>query len=583
MRLRLINPTKVAVFTITLLAASCSAQTPQVVTPTPTISAEVVTSSEIPDHPQEEAWQVPEHAIAIRRVEGNGEFYDLSTGERFVPRGVNYVFVPQSDGSATTLLLKVGVYDPELTREDFLNLASDGYNTTRVFLDHCGAGPGCIGDEDKEGLNPAYLDNIADMMQAAKEAGIYLLLTSNDLPDQGGYSEEANLLEGDAFAGYRNSYYLTPNAVTATRRYWRDLLTGLIERESAFDSVLGWQLLNEQWMFADQPPLSLNEGLVETTTGTYDMGDPEQKESMVSEGLIHYIAEMKEEILTHDPTALVTMGFFVPALVAPGWYVETASLLQSSDLDFFDFHSYAGSIDLRAHAEHFGMIDYDDKPIIMGEYGPFRNIFGDQVSAARSTTNWVGESCDYGFDGWIYWAFYPANANVDDRTWGFTDDDNYFQTLLAPVNQPDPCIPVDVSSGNIAYQKPTQASRSLPEEPADLAVDENASTQWGAGADAPQWIEIDLDGNYSIDEIRLLVAQYPAGDTIHQIQLRVSESTTYETTHEFRAFTEDDEWLVYAPDSGNENISAIRIRTLSSPSWVAWKEIQVFGAESAPR
>jgi hypothetical protein len=142
---------------------------------------------------------------------------------------------------------------------------------------------------------------------------------------------------------------------------------------------------------------------------------------------------------------------------------------------------------------------------------------------------------------------------------------------------------MEVSSGNIAYQKPTLASRSLPEEPAEFVVDENASTHWGAGADAPQWIEIELDGNYSIDEIRLLVAQYPAGDTIHQVQWRRAGSTTYETTHEFRGFTEDDEWLVYTPDSGNENISALRIRTLSSPSWVAWKEIQVFGAESVPQ
>ena len=151
------------------------------------------------------------------------------------------------------------------------------------------------------------------------------------------------------------------------------------------------------------------------------------------------------------------------------------------------------------------------------------------------------------------------------------------------MNQADPRVPVEVSSGNIAYQKPTMASRSLTEETAGFAVDEDLSTQWGAGADAPQWIDIELDGNYSIDEIRLLVAQYPTGETIHQVQWRKSESTTYETTHEFRAFTEDDEWLVYTPDSGNEKISAIRIRTLSSLFWVAWKEIQVFGAESVPQ
>ena len=62
-----------------------------------------------------------------------------------------------------------------------------------MFLDHCSSGTGCIGDSDNEGLNPDYLDNITDMMAAASETGIYVLFTSNDLPDQGGYSDEANL------------------------------------------------------------------------------------------------------------------------------------------------------------------------------------------------------------------------------------------------------------------------------------------------------------------------------------------------------------------------------------------------------
>ena len=167
------------------------------------------------------------------------------------------------------------------------------------------------------------------MMAAARQSGLVILFTSNDLPDQGGYAEEANAQSGATFAGYRNSYYLTPGAIDATRRYWRDLLAGLIERRAAFDAVLAWELVNEQWMFADQPPLSLTSGLVETTTGTYDMADPAQKQAMVDEGLLHYIAQVKDEILTHDPTALVTMGFFAPEIVAPGWYLRTSRLLRS--------------------------------------------------------------------------------------------------------------------------------------------------------------------------------------------------------------------------------------------------------------
>jgi len=508
-------------------------------------------------------------------VDGVGEFYNKQTDEKFIPRGANYVFVPQNNN--TNLLLRVGTYDPQRTRDDFAKLASLGYNTVRVFLDQCGSGSGCIGDDDNVGLNPAYLDNIADMMSAGRETGIYIQFTSNDLPDQGGYSEEANSASGSTFAGYRNSYYLTPQAISATRRYWSDLLTGLVERNAAFDAVLGWQLLNEQWMFKDQPPLSLTSGLVQTTTGSYDMSDPDQKTQMVSDGIVYYIAQMKEEILIHDPTALVTMGFFVPEIAAPDWYVETASLLEKSDLDYFDFHGYPGGASLQDHADHFGMIGYNAKPIVLGEYGAFRHIYPEIDSAARVVTQWAAESCQYGFDGWLYWTYYPANSSVGDRTWGLVDEDDYLLNLFAPVNQPDICVPVDVPNDNLAFGKPVTASRSLTEEPPENAVDDNAGTQWGAGEGPVQWIQIDLEGNYRIREVQLLVAQYPVGNTVHRVQVRSSSSDEYQTVYEFNGSTNDNDWLIFTPDIPLENVTQIRVQTIASPSWVAWKEIQVYG------
>ncbi len=521
-----------------------------------------------------------EHRIGIRLVNDQAEFFDKHSGEKFTPRGANYVFVPEN-GAFTNTPLRVGTYDPQLTRQVFSHLKGLGYNSVRVFLDSCSRGPNCIANVTKPGLNPAYLDNIADMMLAAREAGIYILFTSNDLPDDGGYSAEANLGSGGDFAGYRNSFYLRPQAISATRRYWRDILTGLVERNAAFEVVLGWQLLNEQWMFRDQPPLSLTNGLVETTTGSYDMGDPQQKQKMVSDGIIYYIAQMKAEILRHDPTALVTMGFFVPELVAPDWYVETSSLLEKSELDFFDFHAYPGDLSLQAHVEAFGMLGYTAKPIILGEYGAFRHLYAERDTAARVITNWVADSCELGFDGWLYWSYYPANAWIGDRTWGLVDGNDDFLELFSPHNQPDICVPVEIPHANLAYNKPVRASRSLPDEPARFAVDDDPVTQWGAG-DAPvQWIAIDLEGSYRITEIRLLVAQWPAGKTVHRVQVRYAGAEGFATVHEFSGMTGDQDWLVFAPPEALENVIEIRIQTISSPSWVAWKEIQVKG-ESAP-
>jgi len=565
---------------ISFVLTSCNSPSSQKL-PTPTANKPFATPTSLTQPTLNTPQQQAEHRIDIRQVNGVGEFYDKQTNEKFIPRGANYVFVPAGN-SHTNLLLRVGTYDPDRTRKDFATLAGLGYNTVRVFLDQCNKGAGCIGDDDNSGLNPEYLDNISDMMSAGKGTGIFILFTSNDLPDQGGYAEEANFGSGGTFAGYRNSYYLRPQAIAATRRYWSDLLTGLVERNSAFDAVLGWQLLNEQWMFRDQPPLSLTSGTVETTTGSYDMSDPRQKTEMVSDGIVYYIAQMKEEILRHDPTALVTMGFFAPEIAAPEWYVETASLLEKSDLDFFDFHAYPGGPSLQSHVEHFGMPGFDAKPILMGEYGAFRHIYPEIDSAARALTTWMTESCQVGFDGWLYWTYYPADPSVGDQTWGLVDEDNYLLNLFAPANQPDPCVEVEIQNDNLAYGKPVTASRSLPEGPPENAVDDNAGTQWIAGEGPVQWIQIDLQGSYRITEIRLLVSQFPAGNTTHRVQVSSSSGGAYETVHEFQGSTNDNDWLVFKPDVPLENITQIRIQTILSPSWVAWKEIQVYGETVQP-
>ncbi|MDH3944375.1 MAG: discoidin domain-containing protein, partial [Anaerolineae bacterium] len=280
-------------------------------------------------------------------------------------------------------------------------------------------------------------------------------------------------------------------------------------------------------------------------------------------------------ILLHDPTALVTMGFFPPG-AAPGWYVETSSLLAEADLDFFDFHAYSGHEALGEVVEAFGMQSYEGKPIILGEYGAFRHIYTTLESAARAVTAWQSESCDHGFDGWLYWTYYPADAHINDRTWGLVDESGFLLDMLAPNSHPDPCELVIIPQSNIAFGKTVRASASLGAEPPSNLVDENYESQWGAGRDAPQWIEVDLGAAHVVREIRLLVAQWPEGATVHRILARGSDGDFVELVR-FSQSTAEGDWLVFTPESPLEDIQFIRIETLSSPSWVAWKEIEVYG------
>ena len=92
---------------------------------------------------------------------------------------------------------------------------------------------------------------------------------------------------------------------------------------------------------------------------------------------VYYIDQVKGTILTHDPTALVTMGFFAPD--EPNtWreederYVDTASLLEDSNLDFYDFHAYPGAgLSMDELAENFGLGGHVSKPVLMGEIGAY--------------------------------------------------------------------------------------------------------------------------------------------------------------------------------------------------------------------
>lgn len=130
---------------------------------------------------------------------------------------------------------------------------------------------------------------------------------------------------------------------------------------------------------------------------------------------------------------------------------------------------------------------------------------------------------------------------------------------------------------NVAYQKPARASASLSAEPPAHAVDGNNITRWNAGSHAPQWIEIDLGQAYHITEIRLQVQQWPEGDTVHRIRGR-SAGGAFVHLHTFRQKTiGNGDWLIFTPEPAVAGIQIIRIDTLSSPSWVAWGEIQVYG------
>jgi hypothetical protein len=125
-----------------------------------------------------------------------------------------------------------------------------------------------------------------------------------------------------------------------------------------------------------------------------------------------------------------------------------------------------------------------------------------------------------------------------------------------------------------AIGKKVTASSELADGPASYAFDGSIDTAWNSGSGPEGWIQIDLGQVQTISSIRLTVAQYPEGQTLHQIWGGESESTL-KLLHEFNGHTSEFQVLEFRPTIPIENIRYIRVVTTQSPSWVAWREIEV--------
>lgn len=525
--------------------------------------------------------KVAEHRIATHRVYGIAQFIDHASSQPFIPRGVNYfVLVPVQDHYEDRLFAP-GVYDHQRTQADFAALSAAGYNTVRIIFDGCTTGDTCIGLPDAPGLNPAYLDNIADLMGVAKENGLFLMLASQNLPDLGGYAALANQGANATFAAGRNAEILTPAGIQAALQYWSDLLGGLATRSAPFDTILAWELMDEAYFLSDQPPFSLTTQKVTPANGKmYYIFDPPQKQGLAVDGLRYYIDQLRRRILIYDPTALVTMGFFAPN--SPNtWrdddnrYIETSSLLSSASLDFFDLHANPDDgLSMAELAQNFGLDEHVSVPVIMASVGASTWTYPDVYSAAIAVQDWIGASCDQAFSGWAYYGYYPSPAGLTSATWGFTDNQSYLLKALSPVTQPDACTSSPLPGRNLALNKPVQVTEALPDQTADMAVDGDPNTQWSSGAFPPQWIEIDLGGLYNIGEIRLTVGQWPAGHTVHELWVG-SNRESLQKIYTFRGDEFDYDVLDFSPVTQLGNIRYIRVVTTESPSWVSWREIEV--------
>lgn len=130
---------------------------------------------------------------------------------------------------------------------------------------------------------------------------------------------------------------------------------------------------------------------------------------------------------------------------------------------------------------------------------------------------------------------------------------------------------------NLALGKTARVSNAVDGLIGSFAVDGDLGTLWNSGGGPIQWIEIDLGKEYDILKIELTISQFPAGKTTHRI-LGANTSRQYIELTIFSGNTSDGQVLIFSPDNPSASIQFVRVETVESPSWVAWREIEIIDA-----
>ena len=116
------------------------------------------------------------------------------------------------------------------------------------------------------------------------------------------------------------------------------------------------------------------------------------------------------------------------------------------------------------------------------------------------------------------------------------------------------------------------ATASSGAESAAFVFDHDLERPWNSGSGVPGWIQLDLGQPTAITKVRLYTEQSPPGPTSHQILGGLSPDSLV-PLGALDGDTDSRQWLELQV---KENVRYVRIVTLKSPSWVAWREVEIY-------
>jgi hypothetical protein len=390
--------------------------------------------------------------IGVRVNYGAGEFYDKTSGHKFVPRGFNYVrftnhmiVPPVNQLVPFSATFAPGLYDATAVENALAAMEASGYNFVRILLDAEGSAVG-IGNPTVSGLSTAYMANVADFVKRAKTYHLYVNPNIDDLPKTGGYQEMVSQKCVGCWPACWNLQYTTSGGITAEAKFWQDFIKGLVQQHTPMDVVFGYELREELHYPGEANPGDVNVPLLPTSGTmtaangkTYDMSDPAQRTQLKNESLIYWTDRTREAIQQLAPGALVGVGFVTGA----NPYVPPFTAISASTADYIDGHTGPGEAttltqDMTGWGKPPGP---SEKPVIMGEFAARTNSILLESDAAAALKAWQIESCaSFGFSGWALWSWdgFEQDA-MGFPHWYAVRGTGLVKQVLSPVSRPDPC------------------------------------------------------------------------------------------------------------------------------------------------
>ena len=389
---------------------------------------------------------------------GAGYFKVQSTGQVFVPRGVNYV----RESGGLHNLFAPAVYNTAQVDAAFNQLEFDDYNVVRVFIENWPVNNASVGLPMTEGgLNAAYLNNVADFITRASNHNIYVMLTLPYFPHNNHYLGIANSAVTDP--GYYgtginyNSFHMNLGHVLAKEEYVKDFVTAIKNRIGAsnLSNIFAYGLENELFFADNSFPFNQSSGMIPTLNGlSYNMAVTADRQQAADASAVEYAIRSTNALKSIDSSAMAAIGVFTyraiglpsgPDGIWPGTTSDwrrpgrPASLTTFSNIDFIDIHNYpegAYSLSADLASSEYSLVI---GPVLMGEFGATKTQYATVSSAAFGMRDLQVDSCNnFNTAGWLFWTF---DTTSQPNFYNLMQNGGSINGQLAPIARPDPCSP----------------------------------------------------------------------------------------------------------------------------------------------